>query len=291
MDMTSRIQNDILSLSVAHLGAEMKSLISVSNQREWLWSADPDYWPRTAPVLFPIVGKLSDNQYYYQGRPYPLSQHGFARDRVFEAIEVTNESIRFLLKADYESHKFYPFDFDLYLSYKLAKNWLWIDYEVVNTDEKEMWFSIGGHPGFALPGWPETSYSLCFEKQELLQPYGLKSGLIGRKSEDSIHLIHQELPLTKALFDNDALVFNQLKSSWIGIRPSGKAVEMKVHFEGFPWVGLWAKQGAPFVCIEPWYGHADPVGHPGELSEKPGVIHLDPGQNFHCRYAIEIVPH
>lgn len=287
--MTSRIQNDILSLAVAHLGAEMKSLVSASDQREWLWNGDADFWPRTAPVLFPIVGKLSDNQYYYQGRPYPLSQHGFARDRVFEAVEVKKESIRFLLKADYESHKFYPFDFDLYLSYTLAKNWLWIDYEVVNTDTKEMWFSIGGHPGFALPGWPQTAYSLSFEKVDLLQPYALKSGLIGRKSEDQIPLIHGELPITETLFEHDALVFNQLKSTWIGIQPVGKSPELKVHFEGFPWVGLWAKQGAPFVCIEPWFGHADPVGQPGELAEKPEVIHLDSGQNFHCRYALEIL--
>ena len=289
MDTTSQIENDHLSLTLAHLGAEMKSLKSPSNGKEWLWHADPDFWPRTAPILFPVVGKLSDNQYTYNGRPYPMSQHGFARDRVFEPVEKRSDHIRFVLRADYESHKFFPFDFELFVSYSLDKNWLWVEYEVVNTDLKKMWFSIGGHPGFALPGWPDISYSLIFEKQETLFPFGLKSGLIGRKSDEAIPLLKKTLPVTKTLFENDALVFNQLKSSWIGIQSEDASHSMRVHFKGFPWMGLWAKPGASFVCIEPWFGHADPVGQPGELSEKPAVIELEPGQNFKCRYGIEVL--
>lgn len=287
--MVFQIQNDTLQLTVTELGAEMKSLVSLADGREWLWEADPDFWPRTAPVLFPIVGKLADNQYTHAGRYYPLSQHGFARDRVFDCFTQAEDSLRLILRSDYDSHKFYPFDFELVICYTLRANTVEVIYEVINTGTETMWFSIGGHPGFALPGWPQKPYSLHFEKDEPLFPFFLKSGLLGRKLDEALLTHERHLPITPTLFDNDALVFNQLKSRWIGISAEGKDM-LRLHFEGFPWVGLWAKTGAPFVCIEPWFGHADPVGESGEISEKPGIVQLPQNETFRCSYTIEIQP-
>ena len=288
--MMYNIQNSLLSLTVAELGAEMKSLISKADGREWLWDADPDFWPRTAPVLFPIVGKLADNQYIYQSRFYPMSQHGFARDRVFECIEKDADRLVFFLKSDYDSHKFYPFDFELFIRYQLVDNRLEISYEVRNSGIESLWFSIGGHPGFALPSWPEKSYELHFEQAENLHPYSLKSGLLGRKISEPMATELHTLPISLELFENDALVFDDLKSEWIAIRPTGEPDELRVHFKNFPWIGLWAKTGAPFICIEPWYGHADPVGESGDLTEKPGILMLPESETFRCSYEIEIRP-
>jgi len=287
--MLKTIANDFLQLSISESGAEMKHLISSKDGKEWLWQADPDFWPRTAPILFPIVGKLADNQYYYNGNPYPLSQHGFARDRVFHVHDVFPDHIRFQLNSDYESRKFYPFDFELYVSYNLAKNWVWIDYEVINKGENDMFFSVGGHPGFSMPGWPQKKYYLTFEEPDILKPYLLEDGLLKSGKSNEIPNDYNELKIDNRLFENDALVFDDLRSTWIGIRSEQNDHNLRLHFAGFPQMGLWSKPGAPFVCIEPWYGHADAVGKSQEIEKKQGILKLDPEQNFHCRYAIEIL--
>jgi galactose mutarotase-like enzyme len=283
------IENDFLKLSISDLGAEMKSLLTKKDNKEWLWQADPEYWPRTAPILFPIVGKLADNQYLHHEHPYPLSQHGFARDRIFENVESHPEHTKFKLVSDYESRKFYPFDFELFVGYNLAKNWLWIEYEVLNTGTEEMFFSVGAHPGFALPGWPHQKYYINFEEPDILNPYLLNNGLLQNQKDSEVEIPNNELLISNSLFEKDALVLDQLRSTWVGIRSEALDHNLKVHFEGFPYLGLWAKPGAPFVCIEPWYGHADFVGLSGEISKKPAILQLKPEQNFHCRFAIEIL--
>lgn len=286
--MLKTISNEHLSVQISETGAELKHLKSLPDQKEWMWSADPEFWPRTAPILFPVVGKLQENQYTYLGKPYPMNQHGFARDRVFEPIEHSPEKIRFRLCSDYESLKFYPFRFELEIGYTLAKNWLWIDYVVSNKGEETMYFSIGGHPGFALPGWPDKGYSLVFEEPDILEPMLLEAGLLKGKSDLKIMLENLKLPITSQLFEQDALVLSGLRSSWIGIESEDFSRRIRVHFEGFPHLGLWSKPGAAFVCIEPWFGHADLQHFSGEISQKTGILHLEPGSVFHCRYAIEV---
>ena len=282
------IENESLSLHLTETGSEVKHLKSRNTGREWMWQAQPEFWPRTAPVLFPIVGKLADNQFFMMGDPFPLSQHGFARDRVFTCIEHTHDHIRMQLLSDYESRKFYPFDFELQICHQLVKNWVWIEYNVLNTGESDMYFSIGGHPGFALENWPSKQWELVFEKEEPLAPYLLEGGLLRKEKGAALPVNGCRLPIAGSLFDQDALVFNEMESTWVGIAPVGESPALKLHFSGFPWFGIWAKPGAPFVCLEPWYGHADFVGEGGELSKKHGILHLEPGQNFHCRYAIEV---
>jgi len=283
------IENDFLKLAISDQGAEMKSLVSKKDGKEWLWQADPDFWPRTAPILFPVVGKLVDNQYLYNDHPYPLSQHGFARDRIFDLVDDHAEHSKFKLVSDYESRKFYPFDFELQVGFNLAKNWVWIEYDVVNTGQDMMYFSIGGHPGFTLPEWPNRKYYINFEKPELLKPFLLDNGLLKKEKVNFMEMIDNELIINQSIFEKDALVFDDLQSTWVGIRSENNDHNLKLHFEGFPYFGIWSKPGAPFVCLEPWYGHADFVGLIGEISKKPAILQLHPEQNFHCRYAVEIL--
>jgi len=283
------IENDFLKLSISESGAEMKHLNTLKDGKEWLWQADPEYWPRTAPVLFPIVGKLAEDQYFYHDNPYPLSQHGFARDRVFGVESSFPDHIRYKLSSDYETRKFYPFDFDFFVGYNLAKNWIWIEYEVLNTGKEEMYFSVGGHPGFALPGWPNRKYYLNFEEPDILEPTLLQAGLLIPGKSAQIISDGSELQIDAHLFDQDALVFKNLRSTWVGFRSETDDHNLRLHFEGFPDFAIWSKPNAPFVCLEPWYGHADFVGKPGDISKKPGILTISPGDNFHCRYAIEIL--
>ena len=283
------IENDFIRLSISNQGAEMKSLVSKKHSKEWLWQADPDFWPRTAPILFPVVGKLVDNQYLYNDQPFPLSQHGFARDRIFDLEEGSANQAKFKLVSDYESRKFYPFDFELHVGYNLAKSWVWIEYEVINTGNHEMYFSIGGHPGFKLPGWPDKKYYINFEEADELKPFLLDNGLLKSQKDHPIEMTDKEILISESIFDKDALVLENLKSTWVGVKSESNDHNLKVHFEGFPYLGLWSKPGAPFVCIEPWFGHADFEGLSGEISKKPAILHLHPEQNFYCRYAVEIL--
>ncbi len=282
------IENDFLSLAVTENGAEIRHLQTKKDKTEWMWQADPAFWPRTAPVLFPIVGRLAEDQYFIDGHPYPMSQHGFARDRVFKVESILPHEIRFMLSSDYESGKFYPFDFDFLVDYNLEKNWVWISYEVRNKGEQPMYFSLGGHPGFTLPGWPETNYYLEFEKEEDLRPRLLDHGLLKKGTGPTLQTTDRQALIHPQLFDQDALVFENMKSKWVGFRSENDDHNLRLHCEGFPFFGIWSKPGAPFVCLEPWHGHADPVGSSGEISRKPAILRLEPGQNFQCRYAVEV---
>jgi galactose mutarotase-like enzyme len=283
------IENDFLRLAVSPNGAEARHLCTVDDNREWLWQADPEFWPRTAPVLFPVVGKLAENQFFHHGHPYPLSQHGFARDRVFEIRSTYPETLDCFLRSDYETWKFYPFDFELSIRYQLEDNLLKIRYQVRNCSDQMLPFSIGAHPGFALPDFPEKKWFLEFEKDESLNPQLLENGLLKPEKGNAIPLNQKRLPLDLHLFDQDALVFEKLQSGWVGLGQEGGPVLLKVHATGFPWYGIWSKPGAPFVCLEPWYGHADPPGPSAEILQKPGIILLKPKEMFECHYAIEII--
>jgi galactose mutarotase-like enzyme len=282
------IENDFLKLQISRTGAEIRSLISKKDNREWMWQAIPEFWPRVAPILFPIVGKLADDQYNYRGQAYTLSQHGFARDRTFEVLKSRPDHIRFLLQSDADSEKFYPFDFDLIIGYFLEENRIRIEYKVVNTGNGAMFFSIGGHPGFALPGWPEKKYYLRFEQEEPLIPRLLRSGLLEKTTGPGLQTTKGEIEIDADLFAKDALIFEGLKSEWVELRSESNYQKLRFHFKGFPWFALWSKPGAAFVCLEPWFGHADLPDHSRELEKKTGIMKLNPGERFICSYGIEI---
>jgi galactose mutarotase-like enzyme len=284
-----RLQNEYIAISVSAAGAELKSLVSNPAGREWMWQGSPEFWPRTSPVLFPVVGKLQDNAFYWKGRQFPLSQHGFARDMEFEVIHSGKDSLQFRLKANGQSRRHYPFEFSLIIQYRLEVQSLIITYRVENEGQDLMPFSIGAHPGFALPSWPSRKCWLEFEKEENLVALTLKDGLISGETGREISLHNRLLENTAELFLKDALVFSGLRSNWIGIRQQDNPEQLRLHFSGFPFMGIWSKPGAPFVCIEPWFGHADPAGFSGELSEKPGICLLRPGAVFETSFRIEII--
>lgn len=280
------IANKFLTVRINEQGAELSS-IEGADGFEYLWQADPAVWARHAPVLFPIVGKLRNGCYELNGKNYELSPHGFARDISFELITESKTLLVFQLSPTDQTLKSYPFKFALNIIYQLNGNSLEIGYEVQNNGTDVMPFSIGAHPGFTLPG-PIDECFLEFEKAETLSTRLL--GPAGLISEETAPVLENasRLPLSQTLFDRDALIFMDAKSEKITLGAKNSARQLIVEFPGFPQLGIWSKPGAPFVCIEPWYGYADTEQPYGDIMNKPGVLQLPAGETFTCTHRVSI---
>lgn len=274
-------------------GAELSSLYSLNDSLEYLWQADPAYWPAHAPILFPIIGSLKQDTYRYQGSTYTMPQHGFARNLDFTALHTSPSKAIFSLISDSTTFQRYPFEFELQVHYTLEGATLRVEYRVFNRDHKELFFSIGGHPGFNCPlreGEQRSDYALVFDQKETaslhLKPGKLRSGerLPFLSDENSISI-------TDDLFAAGALIFSDLKSTKVHLK-KGAATLLTVDFAGFPNLGIWSSPGkdTPFVCIEPWFGLTDPVYTNQQLDTKEGIVRLGTRETFTCSYSITLHP-
>lgn len=285
-----QIENETLRVAIDANGAELKSVLSKTFNLEYLWGADPAYWAKTSPVLFPIVGALKDNTYSYEGQAYHLSRHGFARDHVFNVKQQRGDSIIFSLESSEDTLAVYPFPFILSIIYSLAGNELTVEYRVQNTGHTSMFFSVGGHPAFKVPlveGTRYEDYKLVFEKEETAGRWPIsKEGLI-EKSPAPLLQHTRTLPLSKELFSQDALVLKHLQSQWVQLASDKTEHGLRFSLAGFPYLGLWAATGADFVCIEPWCGIADAVDANGQLADKEGIVQLQPGASFSRQWGVQ----
>jgi len=279
------LSNTVLSVSINPKGAELVSLKD-DNGKEYMWEANPEYWGKHSPVLFPIVGVLKDNSYTHNDKKYNLSRHGFARDMMFEIKEQFEDSVIFLLTADDSTKEKYPFDFELEVQYTLEDNNLYIDYTVVNMGDGDMPFSLGAHPAFALPN-DFNDYSLEFEKDEELITHPLENELLTDRK--IIYSVPEGiLPLEYSLFKKDALVCKEIDSTYITIAENDEPF-LRVTFPDFPHLGIWTKPDFPFLCIEPWQGYADSPSANGNLFEKEGMLVLEEGSEITKTLTIEIL--
>lgn len=282
--MNTTISNSTLKASIKNAGAE---LFSLKNQdKEFIWEGNPDFWGKHSPILFPIVGTLKNNIYTVEEKEYQLPRHGFARDMEFVQTTKSENSATFSLQSNAETLKKYPFKFELQLIYTLKESTLDIEYKVINQNTTKMPFSIGAHPAIALPG-NFDDYSLKFEKEEVLKFSLLENDLVSNKTQ-VLETIENLVPLNYKLFENDALVFKTLESNSLTILENSKPY-LKVVFEDFPNLGIWTKEQAPFICIEPWFGYSDTPKNSGDLFEKEGILILDPDQTFTSKFSIQIL--
>ena len=279
------LSNDVISAQINTLGAELCSLKNANN-RESIWEGNPTYWGKHSPVLFPIVGTLKNNTYNHNNKEYQLTRHGFARDMEFELVGKTSSSASFSIQSNSATLANYPFQFELQIQYIIVHSTLEITYTVINKDTTAIPFSIGAHPAFALPGNFEN-YSLEFEKEEPLEYTLLDNDLVSTQTE-TIATHSNFVPLTYKLFEKDALIFKKLQSNSLTIYDKEKPL-LKVHFENFPNLGIWTKVGAPFICIEPWFGYSDTIESNGNLFEKEGVIVLEANDTFQTKFSLEIL--
>ncbi|EAK9422151.1 aldose 1-epimerase family protein [Listeria monocytogenes] len=287
-----KLENEVLLVEMKTAGAELTRIFHKDTGLEYLWNADSKFWGRHSPVLFPTVGRLVDDTYLVDGKQYHLGQHGFARDRDFQVIEQTENMVRFELDADEDSLAIYPYKFKLSIIYTIEKNTVVVSYEVENTDNKRIYFSIGAHPAFHLPltdGTTFEDYYLDFGTEENLETLCLEGPYRSGEIKKIIDEPARYLPLSYDLFKNDALIFEALKQKEMTIKSDKTPHFVKVSFPEFPFVGVWtAKPGTPFLCIEPWYGIADGAGESVELRDKAGIEHLEPEAVFASEYEITV---
>jgi len=283
------IRDGALTAAINPLGAELSSLTDEAG-REWMTDADPAYWTGRAPLLFPIVGALNGGRYRLDGRDYAMAQHGFARKRRFALVERAADLVRFELRDDAETRAIYPFAFLLEAAFRVKDGALHIECAVTNRDAATMPASFGYHPAFAwpLPGEAgKAGHVVKFAADEPDALAALDGGLIAPAERASPLRDGRVLTLADALFDADALIWMTPRSRAVRYEgPGGTALHV-----GFPdarQLGIWTKPGAHFVCIEPWWGHADPVGFERDLREKPGILSFAPGERR--RFAMTIAP-
>ena len=280
--MQTFIQNEFLKATISHKGAELASVWK--NDYNYLWDINTQFWDKTSPVLFPIIGGLKENKFVYEGKDYYLPRHGFARESEFNLVSKTEDSAVFSLKFNEESLKNYPFEFELQIGYFLKGSELKVEYKVINLSSKKIYFSVGAHPAFRIDGNFED-YTLEFDSEKSLKTYKLQDNLFSGVTEE-IPLENKKLKLNYSIFEKDALVLKESATSSLTLLKNEKPV-LKVSFPEFPFLGIWTKKDAPFICIEPWLGIADSHNATGKLEEKEGIQPLDANSEFSASWTVE----
>lgn len=284
------IQNARFAAQIDSFGAELRSLKN-NKGTEYLWSGDARYWGRVSPVLFPFVGKTNGLRYRTGGREFPMTPHGFARDKEFALLRQAPDEIWFVLEADADTRAVYPFDFRLELGYRLTAEGLDVLWHVVNPAETDLYFAIGGHPAFLCPPGGGSGYPGCFLHLETsaaaLACTPIDGQGLAQPSPYSLPLADGFLPLTETLFDGDALVIENRQCSAVSLCTPDKTPYLTVRFDA-PLFGIWSppRKRAPFVCIEPWYGRCDGAGFEGDLSARAWENKLPAHADFSAGYAI-----
>lgn len=285
------LSNSQLSIQISSHGAELCSISCEG--KEYLWQADPAYWKRHSPVLFPIVGSLWENRYRHEGQTFELTQHGFARDMDFELISESTDEVCYRLTDNEETRLKYPFSFSLEIGYRILGRQIEVIWRVKNTDDRTMHFQIGAHPAFYFPDYnasnPHRGY-FGFDRSDGLH-YILISekGCVAADKSYPLTLSDGLLPLDIHTFDKDALILEDSQVKEVTLYDCQRKPVLALHFDA-PVVGLWSPpaKNAPFVCIEPWYGRCDRAGYTGAYQEKDWMQHLQPGEVFNGGYVIEI---
>ena len=270
----------MLEIKTVKKGAELVSV--KANGIEKMHDGE-SFWNRHSPVLFPIVGKLKNNRTIIEGSEYEMGQHGFARDMEFEEIGENS----YVLKSNEETKVKYPYDFELYISHEVIKNKVITKYKVVNKDSKTIYFGLGGHPAYACE-YSSGKYRLEFEDiEDRLEIYQLEDGLLKKNPEKlSKYFRENRIFLDGKTFEKDALVIKNINSSKIYLKTETKTI-LAFEFKGFPFLGVWSKPGASFVCIEPWQNHTDDVDSSGNFVDKENILKLEPNEEFNAEYSVE----
>lgn len=285
------LENDFLRVTVNAKGAQLSSFYDKAAQLEHLWQADPAVWPWHGPNLFPIVGQLINNELLMDGHSYQMARHGFARQSEFVLLENDDEHAVFSLPSSERTLQVYPYKFDFQVLYSLIDNSLRITYKLINHDIKPVYFSVGGHPGFNVPFYPGETYEdyyLEFEISEELVTHSISAEGTFSGETETVPNPGNKLRLTRHLFDKDALVFKDLKSREVWIKSDKHDKSVSIEFPHFNYLGIWAKQGADFVCIEPWLGCADTAGKHVDISQKEEIQKVEPGHVFEAAFFISI---
>ena len=279
-----------LSAEVNPQGAQLSTLRDAQG-RDLLWDGDPAVWTGRAPLLFPIVGALAGGAYRLDSKVYHLSRHGFARGKRFDLIDSTADAATFQLKADAASHEIYPYRFELDVHFALEGTTLSITSWVRNAGDEPMPASFGYHPGFRWPlpyGRARASHFIEFTSDEPAPMRRLNvDGLLTPKAH-ATPISNRRLVLGDDLFKDDVIIFDKIRSDSVTYG-AADGPRIRVSYPGMPYLGIWTKPAANFICIEPWHGVADPQGFSQDFRAKPGVFMVPPGSALAMRMAITLI--
>ena len=286
------IENEILSLRARYQGAEMISLIDKRDGTELLWQADPQYWGWHAPMLFPVVGRCYQDLQMISSRAYPMEKHGFARKSTFSLLEHEGYKMVFRLEQNEDTLKQWPFHFELLVRYRIQENKLYVGYELRNTGEQALYCALGGHPAFRLP-WKEgerfEDYFLEFDPEEkplrsMINEEGYFSG-----EQRIVSLKSGRIDLRADDFREDAWIFKNLKSRKVSLGSYLNSRKLEMEFEDYPYLGIWTKAGAPYLCLEPWQGCADHALPVTDISVREGIVRLEPGMQMNRSFSLNVI--
>jgi len=289
--MIHSLQSEFLHVEVNSKGAELNSLFSTKTKTEYLWQGDPSVWGKRAPVLFPIVGRLKDGQYTYNGITYAMPAHGFASSADFIVEEATHNSLTLSIEDTAATMAMYPFRFNFKVIFTLNENALDVVYMVTNKTDGPIYFSFGSHEGYRCPrheGEVFEDYYLEFDRDaayasHIVSPEGLITRSVYPVIENG-----RRLPLSYKYFDNDSLVFMDIVSKKIALCSHKSPSRLEIEYSGAPNLVVWTKNGAPYVCIEPWSGMGDFENADGQLVNKQGIVSLEKGGIYSCKHTISI---
>lgn len=287
-DALIEIGSGQLSAAINPFGAELTHLRDAEG-RELMTDADPAYWTGHAPILFPIVGRLNGDTLRIDGQSYEMKQHGFARRSLFELVDHAASRALFRLGASDATRAHYPFDFTLEVTFSIDTATLTIDVRIENPGDAPLPASLGFHPAFAWPlpyGRPRADHRIIFAADERDEIIELDDGLFAATRPSPLD--GRVLRLADDMFAQDALIWDPVASQSVTYG-AGDGPHLRIDFPGTPYLGIWTKPGAAFVCVEPWHGHADPAGFDGDFRAKPGVFEVAPGDNWTCRMAVSLL--
>lgn len=289
--MIHSLQTGLLHVDINDFGAELSSIFSKKTKTEYLWQGDPKHWEQRAPVLFPIVGRLKDGKYTYNGKEYNMSIHGFAAGTQFTTEGQIGDSIMFTMEDTKETRAIYPFSFTFSVIFTLQWNVLETIYEVTNKSDGTMYFNFGSHEGYRCP-WGEgeafDDYFLEFDRDS---DYTILKGSENNLMTDETECIiknGRRLQLNYDLFANDSLPFANIPSGKVILGSNKSIPKIEINYGDAPNLVIWTRKGAPYVCIEPWYGMPDYEGTDGDLTKKRGIISLKKGGTFNWTHQITI---
>ena len=281
--MIYSIENKDFSLAVKEMGAELNSFKSKKTGFEFIWGGNTDIWYGQSPILFPIIGRLLDDKYRLNGTEYTMPKHGIVRKKPFKLIEKTDNSLKFIQSDDEESLQSYPYHFDLIVEFKITDNGLSVTHTVVNKNDCTMYYSFGAHPAFNC----EIGDYLEFSENEHLLTEQIDHESILIEEKFPVNLDGKKLVITENLFDDDALILSDYKSKAISLKSNNHSRVVEFNFDS-PLLGIWAKPGAPYVCIEPWWGVNDNYDKKDDFSQKRGIMSLEPKEEKSFNWNIEI---
>lgn len=279
------LKNNFIKAEISEKGAELKSVTALG--KEYVWQADPEFWGKSCPILFPICGGLKDGEYVLDEKTYTLSRHGFVRDMLFDVEEVSDSAAVFLLKSSEKTLKVYPFDFEFRVKFALDEKRVMITYSVKNLSKDTMYYSVGSHEGFSVPEGLEE-YDIVFPKKVTLYSNDLENGLL---SDTKTLMIENSdtLPLKTDYFKVDTLIFRDMPTNSVTLRKKDGSRELRIDFPDFEHLMLWTVMGSKFICIEVWNGLSDHKDTDKNLKTKLSIKALAPTDSIDFTHSIEII--